>query len=197
MSRHSHVHQSRDSRIACQCITGLTLNQKSLENGREVSRGVTAILMLRGLGHDMAHGVLAHECEKTRRFMITRLTLILGSCTLTCTVTATPRYLRSSKREYASLCLRCESSSASPFCPISIFFHPIYFILISESFLRSYLSTSSLQFASHRVQVCADLLRAAVTSHEWFCQCMWRNTNPVYGTGFRAANAGLQVAACL
>jgi hypothetical protein len=95
MSRHSHVHQSRDSRIACQCITGLTLNQKSLENGREVSRGVTAILMLRGLGHDMAHGVLAHECEKTRRFMITRLTLILGSCTHTCTATATPRYLRS------------------------------------------------------------------------------------------------------
>ena len=51
-----------DSRAACQCITGLTLNQKSLENGREISRGVTAILMLRGLGRDMAHGVLAHEC---------------------------------------------------------------------------------------------------------------------------------------
>jgi hypothetical protein len=61
MSRHSHVHQTRDSRVACQCITGLTLSQKSLENGKEISRGVTAILMLRGLGHDMAHGVLAHE----------------------------------------------------------------------------------------------------------------------------------------
>ena len=62
MGRHSHVHQSRDSRASCRCITGLTLNQKSLENGREISRGVTAILMLRGLGRDMAHGVLAHEC---------------------------------------------------------------------------------------------------------------------------------------
>ena len=62
MGRHSHVHQSRDSRATCRCITGLTLNQKSLENGREISRGVTAILMLRGLGRDMAHGVLAHEC---------------------------------------------------------------------------------------------------------------------------------------
>ena len=61
MSRHSHVHVSRDSRSTCQCITGLTLNQKSIENGKEISRGVTAILMLRGLGNDMAHSVLAHE----------------------------------------------------------------------------------------------------------------------------------------
>jgi hypothetical protein len=73
MSKHSHVHQSRDSRLACQCITGLTLSQKSLENGRETSRGVTAILMLRGLGRDMAHGVLAHECATHRACSALRL----------------------------------------------------------------------------------------------------------------------------
>lgn len=75
MSKHSHVHQSSDSRLACQCITGLTLSQKSFENGREISRGVTAILMLRGLGRDMAHGVLAHECATHRASCALRLML--------------------------------------------------------------------------------------------------------------------------
>jgi hypothetical protein len=75
MSKHSHVHQSRDSRSSCQCITGLTLNQKSIHDGKEISRGVTGILMLRGLGNDFAHGVLAHECVASHLQTIGILTL--------------------------------------------------------------------------------------------------------------------------
>jgi hypothetical protein len=127
MSRHSHVHQTRDSRLACQCITGLTLNQKSLENGREISRGVTAILMLRGLGHDMAHGVLAHECVRCSRVtthesrrttqLRSRNLLLSGSCTRTCTATATPRSTPWSKRASASSCLLCNLPSTFPVTP--------------------------------------------------------------------------------
>ena len=114
MSRHSHVHQSRDSRAACQCITGLTLNQKSLENGREISRGVTAILMLRGLGRDMAHGVLAHECAHfTNACSVCSLhshhPLHPGSCTHTCTAVATPPSPLWSKKAYASSYLLCDA----------------------------------------------------------------------------------------
>jgi hypothetical protein len=109
MNRHSHVHQSRDSRHSCQCITGLTLSQKSLENGKEVSRGVTAILMLRGLGLDMAHGVLAHECGGCFD-QSASLIRHSGTCTRTCTATATRRSRPWSKKALANSFLHCNAS---------------------------------------------------------------------------------------
>jgi hypothetical protein len=198
MSRHSHVHQSRDSRAACQCITGLTLNQKSLENGREISRGVTAILMLRGLGRDMAHGVLAHECAP--------LTNACSACSLHSHIRCTqvharvlvqqslphpPLYgrRRHMRARICSVMLLCHTSSTSPY-----FYASFRFYIYTGFASLSYLSRSSLQFASHRVQVSSNIthmLCSFMVSNQ--PQCMWRNTNPVYGGGFRAANAGLQV----
>jgi len=177
MSRHSHVHQSRDSRAACQCITGLTLNQKSLENGREISRGVTAILMLRGLGRDMAHGVLAHECAP--------LTNACSACTLHSHIRCTQVHARvlvqqslphpplDGRRRHmrariCSVMLLCHTSSTSPY------FHASFRFYIYTGFASlSYLSRSSLQFASHRVQVSS---RTQPTSHTC-CVHSWSQIN--------------------
>jgi hypothetical protein len=186
MNRHSHVHQSRDSRLSCQCITGLTLSHKSLENGKEVSRGVTAIMMLRGLGLDMAHGVLAHECGECFD-QSASLIRHVGTCTRTCTAIATRRSHPWSKKAFANLSLHCKTPfrhhpSSSLLCLLTRF--AVTSLILRYNSLRTECrcSLSQAHTTSFAVHLTAD------TS-----QNMWRNTNPIYGGGFRAANAGLQV----
>ena len=148
----------------------------------------------------MAHGVLAHECVRHSR--VTTHESRLSFAHIICCFQVHARVLVQQPLPHAPLHGRrghlrarvCSVISPHSRVILNSSIAPVSFSSVTSAAPRCNLHRTACRCHPHptittRRNACIDVTKSIKNRP----QCMWRNTNPVYGGGFRAANAGLQV----